>query len=204
MEIRQIANTLGANRFNSIFLGLDANEERVKTMRLDDRRVIVFATHGLIPGDLDGLSQPALAFSNPIGSGTNGDGLLTMGEIFGLQLDADWVVLSACNTASASYKGAEAISGLGRSFFYAGARTLLVTHWAVETTSAMKLTTGLFRYQTENKELSRAQALQKSQIDLIEGRGLIHEGTGKVAASYAHPFFWAPFIVVGEGGAALN
>ena len=115
-------------------------------MPLDDRKVLVFATHGLVPGDLDGLWEPSLALSAPEVTGEPGtDGLLTMGEVMGLTLDADWVVLSACNTAAGSGAGAEAVSGLGQAFFYAGARSLLVTGWPVETTSATALTTDLFR-----------------------------------------------------------
>jgi CHAT domain-containing protein len=70
----------------------------------------------------------------------------------------------------------------------------------VETTSANKLTTELFRHQQEDKSLSRAWALQKSIIKLIEDPGMKDHTTGKIVASYAHPFFWAPFIIVGESG----
>ena len=169
-------------------------------MDLSDRRVIAFATHALMAGDLDGLDQPALALSAPSISGGDEDGLLTMGEILRLKLNADWIVLSACNTGAAEGKGADAVSGLGRAFFYAGTRAVLVSMWPVETTSARKLTTGLFRYQREDKKLSRARALRKSVLELIDGPGLKDDVTGKIAASYAHPLFWAPFIIVGESG----
>jgi CHAT domain-containing protein len=75
--------------------------------------------------------------------------------------------------------------------------------WPVETSSANKLTTELFRYQREDKYLSRAWALQKSIVKLIEDPGLKDDATGKIAASYAHPFFWAPFVIVGEGGSSI-
>ena len=101
----------------------------------------------LRPGDLDGLDQPALALSSPSISGDKEDGLLTMGEILRLKLNADWVVLSACNTGAAEGKGAEAVSGLGRAFFYAGTRAILVSMWPVEITSARKLTVRLFQHQ---------------------------------------------------------
>lgn len=78
-----------------------------------------------------------------------------MGEILGLKLNADWVVLSACNTAAADGAGAEAVSGLGRAFFYAGARALLVSNWPVETTSAKALTTNLFKRQAKDPALTR-------------------------------------------------
>ena len=77
----------------------------------------MFATHGLAPGELNGLTQPALALSAPDIAGVKGDGLLTMEEIFALKLNADWVVLSACNTGAATGAGAEAASGLGQRLF---------------------------------------------------------------------------------------
>jgi len=203
-EIRSIAKALDADLTRDIFLGEKASEHQVKAMDLSDRRVIAFATHALVPGDLDGLDQPAIALSSPSVTGDNEDGLLTMGEVLKLKLNADWVVLSACNTAAADGAGAEAISGLGRAFFYAGTRAILVSMWPVETTSAKKLTTKLFHYQKEDKTLSRARALQKTMLALIDDPGLKDEVSGKIIASYAHPLFWAPFIIVGEGSGTQN
>jgi CHAT domain-containing protein len=204
VEIKHIAEALGAHPNDDIFVGKQASEQRVKSMDLSDRKVIAFATHALVPGDLDGLDQPALALTAPSIAGDDEDGLLTMAEILRLKLNADWVVLSACNTGAAAGKGAEAVSGLGRAFFYAGTRAILVSMWPVETTSARELTTGLFRYQQQDQTLSRAQALRKSVLALIDGPGLKDPASGKIAASYAHPLFWAPFIVVGESGRPAN
>ncbi|MCH9050261.1 MAG: CHAT domain-containing protein [Proteobacteria bacterium] len=200
-EVKSIAVALNADLTRDVFTGKDANEGRVKTMTLSGYKVIAFATHGLVPGDLDGLTQPALALSAPEVAGVDGDGLLTMGEILGLKLDADWVVLSACNTAAAEGAGAEAISGLGRAFFYAGARALLVSNWPVETTSAKALTTDIFRRQAEDPRLTRAQALRQAMLGLIDGPGYV-DGDGRTVFSYAHPIFWAPFSLVGDGGGA--
>lgn len=116
-EIKSIASALKADPGTDVFVGKRASEQRVKTMDLSDRRVIAFATHALVPGDLDGLSQPALALCSPEVTGEDEDGLLTLGEILKLKLNADWVVLSACNTGAADGAGAEAVSGLGRAFF---------------------------------------------------------------------------------------
>ena len=113
-EVEAIAVALKANLGEDVFLGAEASERRVKTTDLSNRRVVVFATHGLVPGDLDGLSQPALALATPKDGGE--DGLLTLSEIMGLRLNADLVVLSACNTAAGDGAGAEAISGLARGF----------------------------------------------------------------------------------------
>jgi CHAT domain-containing protein len=199
-EVRDIARALKADLDKDVFVGAAANERTVKTMALADRRVIAFATHGLVPGDLNGLTEPALALSAPQVANVEGDGLLTMDEVLGLKLNADWVVLSACNTAAGDGVGAEAVSGLGRAFFYAGARALLVSNWPVETTSARALTTDVFRRQADRPELTRADALRQAELALIDSDGLIDPATQKVAFSYAHPIFWAPFSLIGDGG----
>src|SRR6202035_4296710 len=116
-ELKSIALALQADPAKVLNLGKDANEKNVKTMNLSNFKIIAFATHGLVPGELDGLAQPALALTAP--AVADSDGLLTMEEILALKLDADWVVLSACNTAAGAVAGAEAASGLGRAFFYA-------------------------------------------------------------------------------------
>jgi CHAT domain-containing protein len=200
-EVRSIALVLHADVAKDVILGAAANEKTVRTMNLADRRIIVFATHGLVPGDLVGLTQPALALSAPKIAGIDGDGLLTVDKILGLKLNADWVVLSACNTAAGA--GAEAISGLGRAFFYAGARALLVSNWPVETGSARWLTSDLFRRAAENPGLPRAEALRQAELALIDGPGALDAAGGRAVFSYAHPIFWAPFSVVGDGGAAI-
>ncbi len=198
-EVKSIALALNADPTADVFIGARASETQVKTMDLSNRKVIAFATHGLVPGDLDGLVQPALALSSPAVTGSQEDGLLTVGEILGLKLNADWIILSACNTAAADGAGAEAVSGLGRAFFYAGARALLVSNWPVETTSAKALTTDLFKRQAKDSSLTRSQALQQAMLALIDGPGRT-DAQGKTLFSYAHPIFWAPFTLVGDGG----
>jgi CHAT domain-containing protein/tetratricopeptide (TPR) repeat protein len=199
-EVRSIATALRADPAADVFLGERANEQQVKTLDLSRYRVIAFATHGLVPGDLDGLTRPALALTAPEVAKVDGDGLLTMEEILALRLNADWVVLSACDTAASRGAGSEAISGLGRAFFYAGARALLVSNWPVETTSARALTTELFKRQTAQPELSRAKALQQTMNALIDDGARIDAGSGRAVFSYAHPIFWAPFTLVGDPG----
>jgi CHAT domain-containing protein len=195
-EIKDIANALGLKDTHSIYLGKRANESFVKSTNLSNYRVVAFATHGLIPGDLDGLTQPALALSAPEVSGVEGDGLLTMDEVMNLNLNADWVVLSACNTGSSDGAGAEAVSGLGRAFFYAGARSLLVSNWPVETNSARQLTTGVFK--SGKSSSNRAEALKLSMLDIINEGVYKSPENGKTVYSYAHPIFWAPFSVIGD------
>ena len=151
-----------------------------------------------MPGDLDGLTQPALALTAPEVAGVDGDGLLTVDKILGLRLNADWVVLSACNTGAGAGAGADAVSGLGRAFFYAGSRALLVTNWSVDSESARELVTDLFRRQADNPTLSRMETLRQAMVALMD-RSEAKDQAGKVLFTYAHPFFWAPYTIVGDG-----
>ncbi len=195
-EILAIAQALGADKLKDVYLGSDANRKTVQTVSMDKRRIVAFATHGLIPGDLPGLVQPALAlaaFDDPTVSP-----LLTLDDVLALKLDADLVVLSACNTAAGDGEGAEAVSGLGRGFFYAGSRSLLVTHWPVETVSARMLTTGMFERYTKDPTLSRALALNRSLLSIMDQNAL--DAAGRPEFSYAHPLFWAPYALIGDGG----
>jgi len=199
-EIIAVAQALHADETKDVFLGLQANEKSILAMPMADRKVVMFATHGLVPGDIDGLTQPALAMSHPDVTQAGGTGLLTMDNVLGLKLDADWVVLSACNTASGEGAGAEAISGLGRAFFYAGTRAVLATHWAVESGSAAAITSGLFKSSAEHPDIARAEALRQTMLSLIDGPGAIDPDSKQVMYSYAHPIFWAPYALVGDGG----
>ncbi len=200
-EVTEVAQALKADPAKDVYLGMQANEQIVRTMKLDDRRVIMFATHGLVPGDLDGLNEPALALTAPEVAKVPGDGLLTVSKILGLRLNADWVVLSACNTASGNGAGAEAVSGLGLAFFYAGSRALLVSNWPVETSSARQLTTELFRREAATPGITRAEALRQAMLAVLDGPGMVDPITKKPVYSYAHPIFWAPFSLVGDSGA---
>ena len=189
-ELRSIARTLGAPS-DSVYLREEATESKVKSLELFQSRILAFATHGLVSGEMKGLAEPALVLTPPEVGTEKDDGLLTASEVALLKLDADWVILSACNTASGDGKpGAEGLSGLARSFFYAGARSLLVSHWPVETNSAVELTTGIFEEMKTNPEIGRAEALRRSRTRLINNQA---------NPEYAHPYFWAPFVVVGEG-----
>jgi CHAT domain-containing protein len=198
-ELKSIALALEADPSKILHLGKDANERTVKGTDLSRYRIVAFATHGLVPGELDGLTQPALALSAPAVADTDGDGLLTMDEILSLRLNADWVVLSACNTGSGAGEGAEAATGLGRAFFYAGTRALLVTNWSVHSDSARELVTDLFRRQGGASKVTRAEALRAAMMAMLD-TGSYKDASGKVLFSYAHPLFWAPYTIIGDGG----
>ncbi len=199
LELTTIAKVLNVDPAKALYLGKAANEENVETMDLSRFRVIDFATHGLVPGDIDGLTQPALALTAPQVAGVKGNGLLTMEKILALKLDADWVVLSACNTAAGAGQGAEAVSGLGRAFFYAGTRALLVTNWPVESASARELTSELFRRVAADQNLTRAEALRQAMMAVLDGPGSV-DSSDNTVFTYAHPLFWAPYSLIGDGG----
>jgi CHAT domain-containing protein len=194
-EILDIAKAVGATS-GDIYLHKQASVKQVMGMDLSDRKVVMFSTHGLVPGELNGLTQPALALSSPEVTGDADDGLLTMDMVLTLKLNADWVVLSACNTASGEGAGSEAVSGLGRAFFFAGAKALLVSNWPVDSAASRGLMTDLFKRQQSDKTLAKSEALRQAMLGQIDQGGM---GEGKAMKySYAHPLFWAPFVVVGD------
>ena len=194
-EIEEIGKAVGAQP-GDIFLHKQASVKQVTTMDLSDRKVIMFSTHGLVPGELNGLTQPALAMSSPDVTGDQDDGLLTMDKVIALKLDADWVVLSACNTAAGEGAGSEAVSGLGRAFFFAGAKALLVSNWPVDSVASRTLMTDLFKNQQKAQGTSKAELLRQAMLTQIDQGGMKEGATMKYA--YAHPLFWAPFVVVGD------
>jgi CHAT domain-containing protein len=194
-EIEEIAKVFNVDPKRDIYLQKRANLDEVLKANLANRKVVMFSTHGLVPGELNGLTQPALALTNPEVLGQKGDGLLKVDQILTLKLNADWVVLSACNTAAGEGDGAEALSGLGRAFFYAGARSLLVSSWPVDSQASRKLMTDLFKRQNQDKTISKPQALQQASLQLLsQGQPDAKEES----YSYAHPLFWAPFMMVGD------
>lgn len=181
---------------DNIYLGVRASERKVKALsengELSTYRIVHFATHGVLAGELSPNAEPGLILTPPENATAEDDGYLTASEIAGLKLDADWVILSACNTAAGGVRGAEALSGLARAFFYAQARALLVSHWAVYSGATVKLITRTIGTMVANKSVGRAEALRRSMMVMIE------EGDSKEA----HPAYWAPFVVVGDGADA--
>jgi CHAT domain-containing protein len=189
-ELIAIAAQVGAGS-GDIHLGRDASVTSVKRAHLADYRIIYFATHGLVAGEVKGLAEPALVLSLPPKPTPDDDGLLKASDVAQLRLNADWVVLSACNTMAGDKPGAEALSGLARAFFYAGARALLVSHWAVASDAATRLTTSAFAILKANPSLGRAEAMRRAMLDYLNDRSSVDN---------AYPAIWAPFAVVGEGG----
>jgi len=187
MELRSIAATLQAPP-DSVVLGDNATKANLLKLDLAQYRVIAFSTHGLLANQLDCQDEPALLLSLPAGATKGDDALLTASEVVGLHLNADWILLSACNTAGPEGLTGEALSGLTRAFFYAGARSVMATHWPVETNATVRLTTSTFENFAKGPTLGKASALQGAQIALMDD------------PKTAHPIFWAPFVLIGDGG----
>jgi CHAT domain-containing protein/Tfp pilus assembly protein PilF len=190
-ELNAVARDLGVPR-SDIHLGSDASETTVKRTPLADYRIVYFATHGLVAGDVKGIAEPSLALSIPREPSALDDGLLTSSEVAQLKLNADFVVLSACNTIAGDRPGAEALSGLARSFFYAGARSLLVTHWAVVSEAATRLTISTFDRLKADPKIGRAEALRQAMLAYLNDTS---------SPQNAYPAFWGPFALIGEGAA---
>jgi CHAT domain-containing protein len=191
-EVQAIAKELRVDP-SDVQLGLDATVTAIKSAKLDQYRIVYFATHGLVAGDLEkfakGKIEPALALSIPDMPDDFDNGLLSASEAAQLKLNADWVVLSACNTAAEETPGAEALSGLARAFFYAGALSLLVSHWEVDDQVTAELMSKIFLLMRENPKLSHGEALQQAMLAAIDNARTDEE---------RNPRFWAPFVVVGE------
>ncbi len=189
-----VARVLGASAEHDVFLREKATEYNVKRLPLKRYRNLLFATHGLLAGEFGPEAQPSLALS--FVNDPENDGLLEMGEILGLDLNADLVALSACNTAGGGGREdrGEGFAGLTRSFMYAGARSLMVTQWSVESSSARTLVQNAF---SNVGQYPIGKALSAAKRAMIRGGGTV-DISNRVSVSLAHPFFWGPYVLVGE------
>ena len=191
-ELRAVAKELGAKP-EDIKLGEAASIPNVKKLPLNNYRVLYFATHALVAGEVEKFAkvkaEPALVLSIPEKPSEDDDGLLRASDVAMLKMNADFVVLSACNTAAGDKPGAEALSGLARAFFYAGTKSLIVSNWEVDSESTVALMTGLFDALKNNSYLTHAEALRLSMLRMLGNSS---------KPEWAQPKFWAPFIVVGE------
>jgi CHAT domain-containing protein/Tfp pilus assembly protein PilF len=191
LELCSVANSFAPVK-GDVYLGSNATETKIKMLSdsggLAKYHVLHFATHGALAGQVHGSIEPGLILSPPPTAAPADDGYLSSSEISGLKLDADWVILSACNTAGGQAANSEAFSGLARAFFYAGTRALLVSHWAVSSDAAVAITTGTIDAMNAHPDIGRAEALRRSIATLIAKGG-----------ESAQPDIWAPFVLVGEG-----
>jgi CHAT domain-containing protein len=193
-EVSFVGHTLFNAPAQDIVLGADFTKSRVQSMDLSQFRIVHFATHALLPTDLSCRSEPTIVLS-PDPKAPNADSaFLNVADILGLKLDANLVLLSACNTGSNGQNTGDSLSGLARSFFFAGARGLLVTHWALSDVSGPALTA--LTLQPSNGTEDTAQALQQAKLYLMHDAARKY---GEKGNFYTHPFAWAPFVLIGDG-----
>lgn len=196
-----MARTLGAPP-SSVRLGAKATEAAIKTSPdISKAGVVAIATHGLLSHEIAGLDQPGLVLTPPAKGSAEDDGVLTATEAAALDLSADWVILSACNTAGGDgAPGADNLSGLARAFLYAGARALLVSHWRVFDDATAALTVQTLAIQKANPRLTKAQALQSAMRAVRTGRRPDGSALPGWRPEWAHPAYWAPFVVITADG----
>ena len=188
-EIYNVSKALGGNA-SDILLGGQATEPTLRARNLADYRILYFATHGLLPGEIRCQSQPGIVLTPPSEPAEThfGDGLFDASEIAALPMTADLVVLSACNTAaSGKADGGQSLSGMAASFFRAGAKSLLVSHWQVPSAATGALMSSMFATLSKTPNMSVDTALRTAQSGLSKTPG------------FAHPFFWAAFVLMGDG-----
>jgi CHAT domain-containing protein len=196
VELAAMAEAMRAPT-GALHLGEAATESAVKASKeLPRSRVVAFATHGLLPREVRGLEEPGLVFTPPQAASAQDDGVLAASEAATLNLTADWLILSACNTAAADGRAAgDSLSGLARAFLYAGARALLVSHWRVRDDVTAVLTVETLRNRTGG---SRAQSLQRAMHAVRTGNLSDGSRLPGWAPGWAHPSAWAPFVVVSD------
>ena len=183
-EVNTIAQlSASASQTVQARLGADASEAVLRLENLRPYKVVHLATHGVIDADAPALSRLYLSRENAQDRGA--DGLLYTGDIFGLQLDADLVCLSACETGLGKLQSGEGLLGLSRAFLYAGSRRLVVSLWTVNDQSTAQLTTQMYHHAFQNQR-SWSAALRQSKLEMIRG------------GTYAAPYYWAPFVLVGR------
>ena len=188
VELEQVREALGAPQ-NALYLAEDMTETAVRRADLSRTGILHFATHGFTSEESGDAAEPGLVFTPPGKASATNDGYLAASEVVALNLaSARWVILSACNTASPSGSpGETGLSGLAQAFFYAGAESLLVSHWPVFDDIAPVLTVKtLMRSQSGEP---RAEALREAMREIRQDP----------AYDAAHPAVWAPFTLVGEG-----
>ncbi|WP_372623359.1 CHAT domain-containing protein [Falsiroseomonas sp.] len=179
----------------AVTLGQAFTAASLRNAGLDRYRIVHLATHALLPGELSCLEEPAVIASPPRNAADASAAFIEASEVLDLKLDADLVILSACNTGTivgGAGSGGEALSGLSRAFFFAGARGLMVTHWPVsDAIAALTVADTLRRHAREGQDA--AVALRGAQL------GILDEVGRRLPAGFAHPFYWAGFALIGDG-----
>ncbi len=197
---RELEGLAHALRFHDAHLitGGRATEKRLRGEgRLARADMISFATHGLLPGNLDGLSEPGLVLTPPLHASQDDDGLLLASEVARFDLAARQVLLSACNTASASGgPGSDSLSALARAFLVAGADTVIASRWSVLDDATAALVTIMAARRTADPSLTPARALREAMMAVRTGHTVDGASVPGWQESWKHPRAWGPFILV--------
>lgn len=195
-ELSAMAETLDAVP-GSVTTGPAATESAVRAdPRLARARIVAFATHGVLPQEVSGIEEPGLVMTPPSQASGGDDGLLAASEVARLSLAADWVLLSACNTAAGDgTPGADSLSSLARAFLYAGASALLASHWRVSDEATARLTVEALAGRAKSG-LSRAEALQRAMKAIRTGKRADGSAVERWDDSWSHPSAWGAFTVI--------
>lgn len=193
-ELDQVAGAIAPSSASRVILKkASATVSKLLATKPERFEVIYFATHALLPAlnpqTPNGVHQAALVMT-PEGN-QGGRALLKTSDIMPMHLSADLVVLSGCDTAGRGEDSPEALTGLARAFFFAGARELLATNWRVDSDATVALMTVVFNEFRTVPDESVPQVLRAAQLKILSEPS---------ATDYAHPVFWGSFVVVGEGG----
>jgi CHAT domain-containing protein len=180
-EVVEISQLFASKNFKSeVFTRMEADEQKVKEGTLKDFGYLHFATHGIVDETNPELSRIYLHSSS-----TEEDGNLYAGEIYTINLNADLVTLSACQTGLGKISKGEGVIGLSRALAYAGAKNIIVSFWSVADQSTANLMKAFYRQMLETSTPNFSGALRQAKLNLIQER------------NYASPFYWAPFILIG-------
>jgi CHAT domain-containing protein len=177
-EIRAIKNFFKPER-TSLLLGRAAQEKKFKELRLADYRIIHLAAHGVID-DRNWWRSAMLLLKDP---GNVDDGFLQSTEIYLLRFSPDLLVLSGCQTGIGTLEKGEGINGMSSAFFYAGARSILLSLWSINDKATAVFMEYFYRHLTGGKPA--AEALRLAKLQMLRSR-------------YAHPFYWAAFVLNGR------
>lgn len=179
-EVNAIASLFKQKNIpSSVFLNTKANEAAIKSESLKDFSLVHFATHGVVDEKSPELSRIYLQTETEAE-----DGNLFAGEIYNLQLNADLVALSACQTGLGKISKGEGVIGLSRALVYAGAKNIIVSFWSVADESTAQLMTDFYKQLLENPSTNYSRDLRKAKLNLLQG-------------NYSAPYYWAPFILIG-------
>lgn len=183
-EVEGIASAFKPKK-TTLLLGREATEDALKSLPLENYRIIHFATHSLIDDANPARSSVLLTLDRDPAE----DGLLQMREVFNLSLRADLVTLSGCRTGLGQFIRGEGIDNLSRAFFYAGASSVLMSLWAVDDEASAYLMARIYAYLRSSRSVE--EALQQAQLEIIRSRGT------------HHPYYWGGFVATGMGDEVL-